>query len=90
MIPMNIKIYVEDNQQKPFRLWLPIWLILPLFFIFLFLLLPILIVVLLLVIFVKGLSFAVSAAGAILGLFIALKGTSVEVDGKSKVLIQID
>ncbi|GAB4019623.1 MAG: hypothetical protein Fur0010_21780 [Bdellovibrio sp.] len=90
MIPMNIKIYVQDQDKKPFRLWLPLWLIFPVLIILGLLLLPILIFVVLIIIFFKGLSFFINVCAALVAMFIAFKGTRIEISGKSNVYIEID
>lgn len=90
MIPMNVKIVIQEQDHKPFRLWLPLWLILPFIILFGILILPFLTLIVLIVIVLKGLSFFISACGAIMGMFMAFKGTKIEVSGKNNIYIEID
>ncbi|PIP94935.1 MAG: hypothetical protein COW00_14175 [Bdellovibrio sp. CG12_big_fil_rev_8_21_14_0_65_39_13] len=89
MIPMNIKIVV-DQGSKPFRLWLPLWILFPLVLALMIVLLPIIAIVLFFFVIFKGFSVTLKILGALIGIFCALKGTHIEVDGKYKVFIQID
>jgi len=90
MIPMNVKIVIADQGSKPFRLWLPLWILFPLVLALAILLLPIIAIVLFFIVIFKGLSVTLKILGALIGIFCALKGTHIEVDGKNKVFIQID